>query len=271
MTTAESSRPPIGTEQAELLVRRRLGAGRRKVLVGLGFVGILLGVIAPVYYWSSHMIAVLELSGVAKVSWTRGDPWWTRGSTSVDLSGAFMSPKPPGLSVGTGGNPLEPLTRLRDVESVDLTDGFQIREDQLDILGRLTRLKSLRLGMTQEPWIVKLGPSPRGDVAIGHLSGLIMLEELDLSGSGVTDAGLQKLLPLSRLSTLNLRDTRIGDSAIPALAALGSLRELDLGGTNVTDAGLRALMRQRPEILVQYGTNTAMGANAPDFSGVIKP
>jgi hypothetical protein len=235
------------------------------------FAGILLGVSLPLWYWSGHATAVFELSGIARVSWTPGSPWWTHGSTSVDFSGAFLNPSPSRGSAGAGANPLEPLTRLRDVESVNLTDALQIQDDQLSVLSRLLGLRSLLLGTSGEPWIAQLGPSPRGDEALGHLAGLTMLDTLDLSGSRVTDDGLKQLLPLTRLGDLALGDTQISDVAIPTFLALKSLQNLDLSRTKVTKAGLDTLMRQRPDIYVQHETLDAGGGFAPAVPGAYKP
>src|SRR6266496_3324569 len=64
---------------------------------------------------------------------------------------------------------------------------------------------------------------------------------LDLSRTGITDAGLKALAKMPKLEHLDLRGTAVGDDGVRALASLSSLQTLNLYGTGVTDAGLEAL------------------------------
>jgi len=64
---------------------------------------------------------------------------------------------------------------------------------------------------------------------------------LDLSRTGVTDAGLKVLAKMPKLEHLDLRGTAVGDDGVRALASLSNLQTLSLYGTGVTDAGLEAL------------------------------
>jgi hypothetical protein len=64
---------------------------------------------------------------------------------------------------------------------------------------------------------------------------------LDLSRTGVTDAGLAVLLEMPRLRHLDLRDTAVGDAGVETLATLSALDTLSLYGTSLTDAGLLRL------------------------------
>jgi mono/diheme cytochrome c family protein len=64
---------------------------------------------------------------------------------------------------------------------------------------------------------------------------------LDLSRTGVTDAGLKVLTKMPKLERLDLRGTAVGDDGVRALASLSHLQTLSLYGTGVTDAGLEAL------------------------------
>jgi hypothetical protein len=68
---------------------------------------------------------------------------------------------------------------------------------------------------------------------------------LDLSRTGVTDAGLAVLAEMPRLRRLDLRGTAIGDAGVEALAGLRALETLSLYGTGVTDAGLSRLSELR--------------------------
>jgi mono/diheme cytochrome c family protein/uncharacterized membrane protein len=64
---------------------------------------------------------------------------------------------------------------------------------------------------------------------------------LDLSRTGITDAGLKVLAKMPNLERLDLRGTAVGDDGVRALAGLKNLETLSLYGTGVTDAGLKAL------------------------------
>ena len=64
---------------------------------------------------------------------------------------------------------------------------------------------------------------------------------LDLSRTGITDAGLQVLAEMPNLQRLDLRGTAVGDDGVKALGGLIELETLSLYGTGVTDAGLKAL------------------------------
>ena len=64
---------------------------------------------------------------------------------------------------------------------------------------------------------------------------------LDLSRTGVTDAGLKVLAKMPKLERLDLRGTAVGDDGVRALASLSNLQTLSLYGTWVTDAGLESL------------------------------
>jgi hypothetical protein len=64
---------------------------------------------------------------------------------------------------------------------------------------------------------------------------------LDLSRTGITDAGLKVLAKMPHLQHLDLRGTAVGDDGVRALAGLSHLETLSLYGTGVTDAGLEAL------------------------------
>ena len=64
---------------------------------------------------------------------------------------------------------------------------------------------------------------------------------LDLSRTGITDAGLKVLAKMPKLERLDLRGTAVGDDGVRALASLSNLQTLSLYGTGLTDAGLESL------------------------------
>jgi len=76
---------------------------------------------------------------------------------------------------------------------------------------------------------------------------LRQLQTLDLSGTKITDAGLEHLKDLPQLQTLDLSGTKVTDAGLERLQGLRQLQELGLSGTEVTDAGLEHL-RGLPEL-----------------------
>ena len=80
------------------------------------------------------------------------------------------------------------------------------------------------------------------DKKLAALAGLeSSLVWLNLSRTGITDAGMKAIGSNKNLRRLHLAKTQIGDSGVRALAGMTGLRYLNLYGTNVSDAGLEAL------------------------------
>ena len=78
------------------------------------------------------------------------------------------------------------------------------------------------------------------------------IEELDLSFTGVTDAGIAKLRRLPHLRKMNLNGAFITDIALDYLTGLPSLDELWLvaDGNRVTKAGVKRLQDARPQLRI---------------------
>ena len=64
--------------------------------------------------------------------------------------------------------------------------------------------------------ILDLSCTGIGDAGLAHLAGLVALEGLDLSHTGIGDAGLAHLAGLVALEGLTVIDTKISDAAIDA-------------------------------------------------------
>ena len=67
------------------------------------------------------------------------------------------------------------------------------------------------------------------------------VQEIDLSGTKITDATLKHIKALKQLRVLNLNDTEITDAGIAELKEHPTLTQLNLGDTAVTDIGLKHL------------------------------
>ncbi|MFO1092249.1 MAG: hypothetical protein U0992_02910 [Planctomycetaceae bacterium] len=79
------------------------------------------------------------------------------------------------------------------------------------------------------------------DDGLDCLKDLSTVEDLDLSGTQVTGAGLKHLAALPKLHELRLSETAVTDLGLADLKNLPELRGLDLSGTRITDAGLQQL------------------------------
>jgi hypothetical protein len=86
------------------------------------------------------------------------------------------------------------------------------------------------------------------DAGLKVLAKMPNLERLDLRGTAVGDDGVRALAGLNNLETLSLYGTRVTDAGLEALQGLPSLRRLYVGGTAVTERGLDALRKARKEL-----------------------
>ena len=91
-------------------------------------------------------------------------------------------------------------------------------------LASLTKLEELDLNGTSI-----------GDAGVASLSSLTNLTWLDLGGTSIGDAGVAELTSLTKLEELNLHSTSIGDAGVASLSSLTKLEELGLSNTSITD------------------------------------
>jgi Leucine-rich repeat (LRR) protein len=118
--------------------------------------------------------------------------------------------------------------------------GTQVSDAGLVHLEPATKLKILDLSCKQV-----------SDAGLKHLKTLTRLETLALNGSGVTGKGLEHLRALPELTKLYLKGTPVNDTALEQLG-LSRLTHLDLGQTKITSAGLQHLkaMKQLQHLLL---------------------
>jgi hypothetical protein len=97
---------------------------------------------------------------------------------------------------------------------------------------------------------------PVTDDDLAPLATFDRLEELSISGSPITDAGLRHIAGLGELRTVSLFDDRgLTDAGVAHLAGLTKLRTLALDNAGLTDAGLAHLGRMTDlETLMLQGT-----------------
>ncbi|GEM_PF-2066646 len=113
-----------------------------------------------------------------------------------------------------------------------------------DLLEELERREGIRLE-EKEGTIVLLDLRSQPDIddfwvraIAAQLRGL---RNLQLEGSGITDASMETLAGLDSLAALSLQKTLVSDAGVSHLAALRNLKELSLLGSPVTDASLTTL------------------------------
>jgi hypothetical protein len=81
------------------------------------------------------------------------------------------------------------------------------------------------------------------------------LDELEicyLNQNAITDAGLENIGNLTRLTDLMLRDTPTTDAGLKHLEQLHRLRMLDLTGTNTTEAAVQELQSKLPHCKISW-------------------
>ncbi len=99
-----------------------------------------------------------------------------------------------------------------------------------------------------------------------HLANMQQLRSLELSGTRVSDAGVQHLTALQGLEDLQLSGSEITDVGLAAVAELPNLTSLTLFGTGASDAGLAHLKKlSRLQRLVLHRTPLVSLAGVEDL------
>ena len=90
---------------------------------------------------------------------------------------------------------------------------------------------------------LNLGATQITDASLNEMTRLQKLSHLNLSRcETITDVGLKELAELTQLTVLRLYGcTQITDESLRELATLNKLSYLDLQGTRITDTGLKEL------------------------------
>lgn len=150
----------------------------------------------------------------------------SKGLTELWLGSLAMTDK--GLAA------LAELTRLRVLY---LSGNESLTGDGLRSLSKLTELRTLDL----------FGATFR-DADVEHLAAFPKLENLKVSGKGVTDVGLKALAKRTTLAKLKLVGVHgVTDTGLRELQTLTELRELYVDGDKVTPAGRAELRRLLPK------------------------
>lgn len=136
------------------------------------------------------------------------------------------------LEITDGG--LEVLKNVDwPISNLDLR-GCPVSNTGLSYLTGLSSLKALRLSGSNSSATV----DDDGMVAVAQLSNL---KVLSLDKLWVSEAGIEQLLPLKKLSELYLAETTIGDDALALFSKLPQLRKLRLARNQISNNGLQHL------------------------------
>jgi hypothetical protein len=120
-----------------------------------------------------------------------------------------------------------------------VNDPRAANDDILALVARLDRLQDLRLTS-----------SAVSDAGLAHLGGLTDLRDLQIGRTQVGDIGMAHIKTLTSLTSLYIADTQVTDAGLIHLRGLTNLRVLFLAGTKVTDDGVLALERALPNLQV---------------------
>ena len=92
------------------------------------------------------------------------------------------------------------------------------------------------------------------------------LRTVSLSGTPLTDAGLDGLAEVGSLQDLILTETKITDAGLAKLAKCKNLKTLNVEGTGVTEAGVAALRKALPQLEVN-GKSKPIGTDNVRLDG----
>ena len=142
-------------------------------------------------------------------------------------------------------------------EAVKAIEELGGRVDWKPASGGITRTAAAWVGkLMGGDWSVDVGAvyltgTPVTDAGLEHLRGLTQLRFLSLDSTPVTDAGLEHLRGLTQLQGLYLSSTRVTDAGLAHLRGLTQLEVLYLISTRVTDAGVNELKKALPKVRIQ--------------------
>ena len=97
-----------------------------------------------------------------------------------------------------------------------------------------------------------LGGTRITDAGIAHLRGMTKLKKLNLQGAALTDEGTRHLANMTELEELNLYGTKVTNVGVEVLKDLKHLSIVDLRYTRVTRAGVDRLHASVPRCEVSF-------------------
>jgi len=85
------------------------------------------------------------------------------------------------------------------------------------------------------------------DAGMFYLKNIKALKSINISGTKVTNEGLNQLMELGNLRNLYIRDTAINDDGVIQLKGLTQLKILDITDSKITDVGYKELKEALPD------------------------
>jgi Leucine Rich repeat len=237
MAAPTGNRKQVSTASASNVKRQHLSISLRGLLIVVTLASLLLGVLTWRYRESRRLRqALADMGGYVVVK----EPCGTsrvEGSISslvtdlvcmptveeVTFHGDWLPAPQPRLAIWSYSHPM--------------CDNIDDR--------KLKILVSVLSPLPKCPKLSLIGTSVTDD-GLAELQTLHSLEQLDLTGSQISGAGLRKLNTL-RLQSLNLSYTRLSDNDVPRIVAFRDLRTLDVSMSQISEAGASRLRKSLPE------------------------
>ena len=136
--------------------------------------------------------------------------------------------------------------------------GPGISDRSLPIIGELHQLEDLNLESTRIT-----------DDGLSHLTGLKNLRSLNLAGTDIRGSGLAHLGKSPALMNVILRDTSVDDDGLAGVASLQNVVILELSQTEIRGAGLKHLARMKKLQVLFLGNVPEPIAHLPQVNTLI--
>ena len=107
------------------------------------------------------------------------------------------------------------------------------------------------------------GKPTADDKTLAYLSQLDHLENLILTGTAITDAGMAHIEGLKQLRNLELGNTKVTDRGLKHLKGMTQLGQLSLYGSKVSDEGVLDLEVSLPRVQVIREDDLSLPSNTP--------
>jgi len=194
------------------------------------------------------------------------EDWIAAGAPMSEVSSAPAGDERGG-SAAAPAEPAEPgdppapngpaIAALRDrlVHVAPISAGSALLSVDLGVAPGLTEadavalLKPLRENIEE----LRAARAAVGDDLAALCAGMPRLRKLDLSGTGVTDAGVKAIAGHRALTDLVLTRARLGDASAAAIASIGSLERVYLWNSGVSAEAAASLRANRKDLLVNLG------------------
>jgi hypothetical protein len=145
--------------------------------------------------------------------------------------------------------------------------GVSVRPVAKDLLWKTANLRSLdlkdvkaalgHLSKVETMTDLNLASRELTDADLKHIAPLKNMTRLHLERNKITDAGLAHIKGMTHLHYLNLYGTEVSDKGLSNLHGMKNLKKVYLWQTKVTDGGLAALKKALPGVQITMGWKPA--------------